>query len=60
MSVLKNEEQKGKNGGQEGPVWGLVPGVSGEDKERVQEDKYGGNITYSYIKVEKMRPPKLF
>jgi hypothetical protein len=39
MSLFKTEEQEGKSG----PVWGLVP-AGGE---------YGGNITYSNMKMEK-------
>jgi hypothetical protein len=45
----KNEGQKGKTG----PVWELVPVGRGEGhKKRVKESEYGGNITYSCMKMQ--------
>jgi hypothetical protein len=49
MSFFKNEGQEAKTG----PVWGLVPVEGGGHKERVKDVKYGGNITYTCMQMEK-------
>jgi hypothetical protein len=45
---FKNERQEGKTG----PVWPLVPMGGRGYKERMKEGEYGGNTTYSCIKME--------
>jgi hypothetical protein len=51
----KNRKQEGNAG----PVRGLVPvwgWRGGGYKERVEEDEYAGNIMYSCMNKENMRP----
>jgi hypothetical protein len=55
MPFFKNEEQKGETV----PVWELVlvrRRCKLRYKARVKEAKCSGNITYSCMKMEKMRP----
>jgi hypothetical protein len=44
-----------KNGGKTGPVWGVSQWERGRYR-RYKEGECGGNVMYSCIKLEKMRP----
>jgi hypothetical protein len=48
MSFFVNEGQEGKTNS----VQGLHQWEGGEHKERMKEGEYGGNTTYSCIKME--------
>jgi hypothetical protein len=49
MSFFKNRGLEGKTG----PVWGLVSVRGRGYKERMQENKYGGNVMYLCMKMKK-------